>query len=198
MRVIILGAIASVISLASCNNETKEAVKDADSTNEANGVAIQDSIVNHPTITEKVVTDKDGSEFLVRASAAGNTEVKGAKLGKEKAASVEVRRFSEMLERDHEAANMEVSKLATARDVTLPADSMNPMLKDLGKLEGSKFDRKYMDEMIKGHKKTIDLFEKYQDKTNDTTIRGFIQKTLPVLRQHLDSAEVIDKLVKKA
>ena len=182
------------------NNEVKEAVNDADSANEACGTLDSDSLsmANRQTDTlAKVTTDKDGSEFLVRAAAGGMTEVELAKLAQNKATSDFVRRFSQMMLQDHEATNKKVEAMANARTVTLPAPVLPKDVETLAKEEGKKFDQKYMDQMVKDHKSTIDLFTKYSDKTKDSSIRNFIQSTLPTLRMHLDSAQAIVKVLKK-
>ncbi|GAO41572.1 DUF4142 domain-containing protein [Flavihumibacter petaseus] len=195
---------ACVVLAAACNNETRQAVNDADSANESKETTKNDSgLLNRDSSTatlgrtDTVSTDKDGAEFLVRAAAGGRHEVTAARMGQEKGLSEDVKRFSGVLIRDHEAANREVETMAGRRNVTLPAETAPEHADDMAKLQGNKFDRKYMDQMVSDHKKTIDLFEKYSDKTKDADIRAFIQKTLPVLHMHLDSAQAIEKIVKK-
>lgn len=198
-------SIAAGLALSLCmacnNNEVKEAVNEADSANEARGTLDRDSLsaTNRQTTDTlaKVKTDESGSEFLVRAAAGGMAEVDLARMGSTKGNSDFVRRFSEMMIKDHEAANRQVEALAMARTVTLPVPVVPKEADMLAKAAGKQFDIKFMDQMVKDHKSTIDLFNKYSDKTNDSSIRSFIQLTLPTLRQHLDSAQAIQKILKK-
>jgi putative membrane protein len=50
-----------------------------------------------------------------------------------------------------------------------------------------------MDMMVRDHKKTIDDFKDAQNNTNDADVKAWIEKTLPTLQMHLDSAQAIQK-----
>lgn len=55
---------------------------------------------------------------------------------------------------------------------------------------GAGFDREYMQMMVDDHTKAVKMFEKASDYT-DTEVRAFAAKNLPVLREHLTSAQKI-------
>lgn len=50
--------------------------------------------------------------------------------------------------------------------------------------------------MIRAHHETIDLFEQAADNVKDAELKTFINNTLPKLRNHLDSAKAIDKIIR--
>lgn len=202
MKYLLLGAAITLFGATACNNETKQSINDADSANEAKGTVDSDSLSNPNTInvdsTARVATDENGSAFLVRAAAGGLTEVEIGRMGETKATSLDVKRFATAMVHDHTIANKKIDELASARTVTLPMPVATNKEEKLSQLAGNKFDREFMDKMVKDHKETIDLFEKYSDKTKDDSIRSFIQQTLPILRMHLDTAQAIKKLVNRA
>lgn len=55
---------------------------------------------------------------------------------------------------------------------------------------GAGFDREYMQMMVDDHTNAVKMFEKASDHT-DTEVRSFAAKNLPVLREHLTSAQKI-------
>ena len=73
---------------------------------------------------------------------------------------------------------------------------MNHM-NDLKKKSGRDFDKAYMDMMVSDHKDDISLFEDNSNSAKDGDVKSFAAKTLPVLRTHLDSAQAVQKAIKK-
>jgi putative membrane protein len=45
--------------------------------------------------------------------------------------------------------------------------------------------------MVKGHKKAVDLYEDAADQVEDQDVLDYVNKTLPVIKMHLDSAQAI-------
>src|SRR5690606_6581574 len=102
----------------------------------------------------------------------------------------------------HEQLSQELSALARARDVELPAD---PSLMQRGKLtllkgkEGEAFDGDYAEQAaVKAHEDTIKLFEDYLKKGKDKEVMGFAQDALPLLRKHLQHAQPLADSMKSA
>ena len=187
----VLSAVAMIV-LASCNNESKDSVEQADSANKAN---IDSSTPGTPT----VATDAETSSFLVKATDGGMTEVQLGQLAQEKGNDPRVKDFGSMMVHDHSAVNDQVKSLAAQRNVTLPdsvSDEHKKEITDLSKKSGKAFDKAYVSAMVKGHESTIDLFEKSLDKSNDTDVKAFINNTLPKVRAHLDSVKAIQKTMK--
>ena len=98
---------------------------------------------------------------------------------------------------DHSKAAGELKVLAKNKNVTLPSkigDDHQKMIDDLEKKTGKDFDKAYMDMMEDGHEKTIRNFEGKTD-NSDADVKAFVNKTLPTLRMHLDSAKAIKKAI---
>jgi len=179
--------------LSACNNASnKDSVEKADSANEKK--ADIDSNSNHPT-TSTMAVDKDCSDFMVKAADGGMEEVQMGKLANEKATNQRVKNFGQMMVEDHSKAGDELKSLASQKNVTLPAsmgDDHNKDMQDLNKKKGKDFDKSYMKMMVSDHEKDISEFEKAAKNATDADLKAWAEKTLPVLRKHLDSAKAIN------
>ncbi|HKO81061.1 MAG TPA: DUF4142 domain-containing protein [Chitinophagaceae bacterium] len=192
MKTRILLLLTLPIVLLACNNEAKDSVDKADSINEVK----QDSAVINP---QAIVTDEESTTFLVKAANNGMAEVQLGELAQQKATNQKVKNFGAMMKTDHSAAYDLVAALASQRKVTLPAaigDAQKKDIEDLNKKSGSGFDRAYIKTMIRAHNETIDLFKQAADKVKDTEVKTFIDNTLPKLKNHLDSAKAIEKIIR--
>ncbi len=127
------------------------------------------------------------------------TEVQLGKLAQEKSKNQRVKHFGEMMVQDHSKAGDELKGLASKKNVTLPADLSEDHKKhkaDLSKKSGKDFDKSYMDMMVDGHQNAIDAFEKTSNNTKDADVKAWVDKILPTLRVHLDSAKAIKSALK--
>jgi putative membrane protein len=129
--------------------------------------------------------------FLMTAGQGGYAEVELGNLAAKKATNPAVKSLAERMVKDHSANNEELKPLASAKGVVVAStlDKEHQQLEArLQKLEGAAFDREYASAMVNGHKKMTALFEQ-ASKSKDTEIRGFAEKTLPTLREHLKEAQ---------
>lgn len=140
--------------------------------------------------------------FMKDAAQAGHYEVQAAKIALARSSNPRIADFARMMITDHEQLSQELSALARARDVELPAD---PSLMQRGKLtllkgkEGEAFDADYAEQAaVKAHEDTIKLFEDYLKKGKDKEVMGFAQDALPLLRKHLQHAHTLADSMKTA
>ena len=61
----------------------------------------------------------------------------------------------------------------------------------LSKLTGEAFDRAYVEEMVKDHRKDVKAFEQQAARAKDPVLKAWVDKTLPTLREHLTEIENI-------
>ena len=139
---------------------------------------------------------EDDAKFVVDAANGGKTEVELSKLAQQKATNAKAKEFADMMVMDHTKANEELMALAKTKNVTLP-DSLNADSKkaweDLNKkAAGKDFDKAYVSQMVDDHKKTVDMFEKASTSLKDADLKAFVDKTLPVLKGHLDKIKAIN------
>lgn len=176
-------------AMQACNNTSRATDDSVDAANEVN-----DSLSNN-----EMMADKDDADFAVKAADGGLAEVSAGQLAVKKASNQDVNDFGQMMIDDHSKANEELKALASQKGITLPTATSDEKTNDLQKLSektGADFDKAFMDQMVKDHKKTIDLFEKAEKNAKDADIRAFAQKTLPTLRSHLDRAQQLQDQLK--
>jgi len=95
---------------------------------------------------------------------------------------------------DHTKANDDLKKIATTKGFQVPADTdakHKSALDKLSKLSGAEFDKAYVAQMEKDHKKTVSDFEKASKSLKDAELKGFAEKTLPTLRGHLEHVKKV-------
>jgi putative membrane protein len=164
---------------------------------------------------------EEDRQFVQKATMSNQMEVALGNLAEDKAQRDDVKQFGERLARDHEAANRELQASIGGGDATTaqqpgggvsnqPDRTLQPgreaqggdmaqmhqeMQQTQQKLEsasGAAFDRAYLEEMIKHHQQDIQEFERAQQSDNPQ-IRAFAERTLPVLRQHLEQAQQLQQ-----
>jgi putative membrane protein len=137
---------------------------------------------------------KDDSTFAMKAAMGGMMEVQLGQIAQQKASDQRVKDFGSMMVQDHSAANDELKRLTSAKNLTLPTtlnDKHQKEIDDLNKKSGTDFDKAYMKMMVDDHEKDVKEFEKAGNDAKDPDLKSFVMKTLPTLQKHLDSAKAI-------
>jgi predicted outer membrane protein len=131
-----------------------------------------------------------GDEGILKDIAmADMAEVEGGKL----AQSAEVKAFGQQMIDDHTANLTEVKTLADARGVTLPTEpdaKHKAMAAKLEKMSGADFDKAYMKQAgVQDHKTVHAKLMAASKKAKDPEVKALVDKTEPVVAQHLKSAQ---------
>jgi putative membrane protein len=129
--------------------------------------------------------------FVMKAAEGGKKEVDAGKLASSKASNSDVKSFAQHMVKDHTKANSELMSLAKSKqlDAKGKEDAAKDAIAMLGKQAGAAFDRAYMDEMVKDHQMTVELFEKQSQGGDDPELKAWAGKQLPNLREHLKMAQ---------
>lgn len=139
--------------------------------------------------------------FIESAGQEGRAEVEIAKLALQKAESPQAKELAQRLVDDHTKANAELTKLASAKGVTVPAEmdrSSKRLMDKLGKKSGNAFDREFTDETEDGHTKEVREFRSMAKSAKDPDVKAFAASTLTALEQHLQMAKSAESAVKSA
>jgi len=189
---IIVFAITSW-GLQACNNRSKDSVDLAEDANNTN----QDSSTFRTVPDMGVVTNDNynDADFAVQAADGGMTEEQLGKIALTNAQDQRVKDFGQRMVTDHGKANKELMTIAKQKDIVLPtavSRENSEHMADLNNKNGAAFDKDYMSMMVKDHKTTVQLFETASKQAEDADIKAFAIKTLPTLRQHLQSADSLN------
>jgi putative membrane protein len=143
--------------------------------------AADDSKGNHPD-----------RKFFKKAAQGGMAEVALGQMAADKGQSEAVKNFGQHMVTEHGKANQELQTLAASEGVTLPIEMSNEgkaLQKKLSGLSGAEFDKAYMKEMIKDHKKDVSAFKKQAEQGKDEDVKNWAAQKLPTLQEHLELAQ---------
>ena len=136
--------------------------------------------------------------FVKKANQGGLTEVKMGELAQQRAQSPEVKEFAQHLVNEHQQANAELQELAKAEGIELKDELSGKHKQTVDRLEkanGQAFDKKFMEAVVKEHKKDIKEFKKQAQNGKDPDVKDWAQKTLPALEKHLQMAQQVQQQV---
>jgi len=184
---------AAAFTFQACNHGAKDAKDTADSLNKT-----KDTTTN-ASATGGIAVNSDDAKFATDAANGGLAEVALGKLALSKTSNASIKDFANMMVTDHGQANTELMSIASAKNITLPTEPDSAHLKkadDLSKLSGKDFDKAYVDAMIDGHKKTLDLMNNEAKNGADSTLKAFAAKVAPIVQKHLDAINKIHDSMK--
>jgi putative membrane protein len=134
--------------------------------------------------------------FMKKAAGGGIGEVKLGQLAVQKASNPEVKQFAQHMIDDHSKANETLKAEMSRHGVTVPS-TIDPAAQKsydkLAKLSGAKFDKAYVEDMLKDHREDVKLFQDEAKNGRDPGLQQFAQETLPTLQEHLQMVERLSK-----
>jgi putative membrane protein len=156
-------------------------------------------LVGVAAMTTSSALSSGDRDFVQKATSSGLAEVAAAQLAQQRSASPQVRQFADRMIADHTPANSELQEIAGEEDIPLPSQ---PAAKDaaavqrLRGLNGTAFDRAYAQDQLSNHQQDIALFRREATSGQDPELKAFAQKTLPILQQHLQLAQVLSSTLR--
>jgi putative membrane protein len=149
-------------------------------------------IVGRPLDTP-ALSDQD-KDFMTNGALGGMFEVQESKLAVDKTATDGIKQFANQMIDDHTAANKQLAKLAGDKSVTIPTElekSQQKQIDDLTQLSGADFDKQYVKDQLDAHKGAVKLFQKEIDDGQDSDVKQFATRMLPILQHHLAMVEAL-------
>lgn len=182
--------IGCVCAFAACNtNSTNQ--NSVDSATNVNDSMLPDS--NSSAMATAPASEQD-AKWAVDIANAGMTEIELSKVAQTKAVNPRLKSFADMMVTDHTAAADKLKTIAASKSITLPgnlSDDSQKALDELNKKSGKDFDKAYMNDMLDGHKKAVDAFQKGSTDLQDADLKNFAAQTLPTIQMHQDSIKAI-------
>ncbi len=180
-------------TMQGCNSASKDAKQNADSLNKT-----KDTTTN-AAATGGIAVDNDDSKFATAAANGGMAEVALGKLAQQKSTNSQIKNFAAMMVTEHGKVNDDLMALAKTKNITLPATvdaDYQKKMADLSAKTGKDFDKAYVDAMVDGHKKTLDLMNDAAKNCKDPDLKAFAAKTAPAVQMHLDAINKIHDSMK--
>ncbi len=146
----------------------------------------------------KTLADDEAINFVKKGIESSLTEANASSLAKAHSSNPRIISFANMMIADHtqlgkELKQIELDKMINDRDSISMEHQV--MISGLATRSGPAFDKAYIEMMIAGHEKAIELFRTVGNNTSGS-IQKLSAKTLPALQMHLDSAKAINASLK--
>jgi putative membrane protein len=136
------------------------------------------------------------TDFILAAAQGGMTEVKLGELAARNGTRDEVKDFGKMMVKDHTLINDDLRALAAQKGVSL-TDTLDAkhqeMVDKMAALTATGFDDAYIAAMIKGHKTVAREFKAEAATTQDSDLKSFLDKSIPVVQAHLKHIAAMKK-----
>jgi putative membrane protein len=139
---------------------------------------------------------QEDQDFARKAASGGHLEVELGRMALGKSGNADVRQFAQHMIDDHSKANLQLSELAQREHLQLPRAAEGKdaeTIKNLSGVSGADFDRRYMDTMVDDHRQDIADFQRQASQGQNSQLKTFAQSTLPMLNQHLQLAEQVQR-----
>jgi putative membrane protein len=191
-------AVCAMFLLNSCNSgDTSTETTATDSA--VTAAPAEEAATNNEAAAATKLTDPEIASVAVTAD---QIDIDYAAIAKEKSKNADVLQFAATMAKDHQSVNDQAVALATKLGVTPKDNSLTQSLLTgaastktmLNSKSGADFDKAYIDNEVAYHKAAIDVVENtlIPNATNEE-LKGLLQTALPIFKQHLAHAEMVQK-----
>jgi putative membrane protein len=147
-----------------------------------------------PFVKRLTPEQREEWRFLKDAAASSRFELDASKLALQRSNDSRVRSLAATLVNHHSGAQPRLQQMLSARSMAPPmlSNDQRKALNRLGKLQGTKFDREWMETVgVRSQQESLLVYEKASQAARDSSLRAWIDHTLPTLRWQLQAAERI-------
>jgi putative membrane protein len=136
------------------------------------------------------------ANFVADAIEQKYDKIKLAELASTKSSNKAVQDVAQQLVNDQSESLAALQNLASKKGITVPVEEGEETKKKINELSEQKdpdFDKKWCDEIVAEHEKTIREFELMRDKSKDPELKEIITDDLIVLRAQLDKLNTLEE-----
>lgn len=203
---VIAGATAGASKAAFANPSADSAPGEGEADEKKESATPRDARAAERTLSPKDI------ETIARVHHVNQMEIRAGEIARAHADHRRVRSFGELIVRDHTALDKDARDLAERRDVDLTealarlmssmtAEEHTAMREQMSALDrlkdtkGAAFDRLYLTTMLSEHANAIRIVRGARDQVEDTELRRSLGRMLPILEQHLEIAENLERTI---
>lgn len=135
---------------------------------------------------------QDPQQFIKTAYQENLFEVKAGQAAQQKAQNQQTKDFAQSLVQDHQQALDQLKKLADQKNVQISEQLNAPrqrMLDELSSLSGADFDKRFMNQQVRAHRRAIALYQAAAQNNTDSDVKQFAQQNVAGLQHHLQMAQ---------
>lgn len=158
-----------------------------------------------PALAQKKGAEKSAmsdQKFIETAAQIDMVEANLGQLAGTNAGEQGVKDYGQTLATDHTQDYQNLQNVAKQANLNVPtaidAEHNKMMVDPLEKLNGAAFDKKYVQDMVAGHSKALELYKKEAQNAQSDAVKSYAQSVVPVLEKHLADAKDLEKAKKAA
>jgi putative membrane protein len=188
-HLILCAAALGALSLAACDSSQNAAPEGGPGQTDAVNAA-QDAAGAAVGAAAGPMAAMTTDSFVGAAAVSDMFEVEAGKLASAQGKSADVKAFGKMMVDAHTKTTAELKPLATAANITPPAemDERRKGFLDNLKAAGADFDKVYLEQQVAAHEEALSLMKGYADGGDNAGIKAFAAKTAPAVEEHLNHA----------
>lgn len=140
-------------------------------------------------------------QFLTAAAKANMTEAHEGQMAQDQASRSDVKDFGRMLVQDHSEAYGELAQLAAKTGFNIPKGinaAKDPQIGALVKLKGTRFDSRFCAAELSAHRNAVALFKREAAHGQNSDVKAYAAKMVPILEKHLQTAQACAKPMKRS
>jgi putative membrane protein len=145
------------------------------------------------------------ANILALLDEANKADSSAGAMAAKKATSAQVKTFAQEMMKDHHRLRADGQKLAKQLNITPAPPATDPLAgaaqDETTALEsapkGAEFDRTYIEKEVGAHQKVLDLLDQANRSTQNKQLQEAIGKAKPIVQQHLDHAQKLQKELTK-
>jgi putative membrane protein len=160
--------------------------------NPAGGYATDEPAGVGETAASVRATAENPTAFVKKAFEADQAEIRLGQLAQEKSSNDQVKTLAQHMIEDHQAHADKVQQLAQQKNIQVSnqlGTECQKKVDALSALTGASFDKHYIHDMVRDHKKNIALYDQAAAYNTDPDVKALAQSTLPTLKEHLRMAQ---------
>jgi putative membrane protein len=150
-----------------------------------------------PADDKKPISETD---FVARAASCSIHHIELGKLAATNAVDPELKKFAERLVADHTKALDDLKTAAKSANVPVPDKMDADDQKEVDRcrsLKGADFDKAYIAHVVADHQKGESFLTRARNDLKNPNLKGFADKSLPIVQDHLKQARAINDRINK-
>lgn len=136
------------------------------------------------------------AEFIRKTIKGNQSEIDAGNLAVKNGGSEDVKKFGQKMVDDHTAMLNDITKVGQDLNVkgsNTPSAKDKAMMAKMSAMTGTAFDKAYVKDMVKDHKKDLAELTSEAKKASNPEVKEAAAKALPIVQGHLEMIEGIEK-----
>lgn len=163
-----------------------------DNRNDQNDSSVRGTGTSSGTDKPSSLSESD-RQFITDAASSDLFEIQSSQWAlQQQSADPELARIAQMMVEDHTKASQDLRSIAQRKGITVPqrmSENHQQMYDRLRSASGSQVATQYRQMQLQAHQEGVALFQRASQNLTDAELRQFAQRTLPVLREHLNHVQ---------